>query len=130
MIMTIIRITHYSFFFNLQVFYWLEKTILNKDDYYHYYRAIILSTIFKLTKKEEKNFHYSLPKKYERVKVLYNSLLNLEYSTCQAFHEAMKLLSIINPQVKLSEVSQKTFDIIYPIEVNYYENDIDNHSQN
>ena len=41
----------------------------------------------------------------------------------------MKLLSIINPQI-LSEVSQKTFDIIYPIEVNYYENDIDNYSQN
>lgn len=89
-----------------------------------------MSTIFKLTKKEDKNFHYSLLKKYEIVKALYNSLLNSGYSTCQAFHEAMKLLSILNPQVKLSEVSQKTFDIIYPIEVNYCENDIDNHSQN
>ena len=89
-----------------------------------------MSNIFKLTKKENKNFHNSLPRKYERVIVLYNSLLNSGYSTCQAFHEAMKLLSIINPQVKLSEVSQKTFDIIYPIYDNYYENNIDNHSQN
>ena len=94
------------------------------------YRIIILSAIFKLTKKEDKNFHYSLPKKYEIVKALYNSLLNSGYSTCQAFHQAMKLLSIINPQVKLSEVSEKTFDMIYPIYVNYYENDIDNYSQN
>ena len=89
-----------------------------------------MSNIFKLTKKENKDFHNSLPRKYERVKVLYNSLLNSGYSTCQAFHEAMKLLSIINPKVKLSEVSQKTFDIIYPIYDNYYENNIDNHSQN
>ena len=89
-----------------------------------------MSNIFKFTKKENKNFHYSLPGKYERVKVLYNSLLDSGYSTCQAFHESMKLLSIINPQVKLSEVSQKTFDIIYSIYDNYYENNIDNHSQN
>ena len=89
-----------------------------------------MSNIIKLTKEDNKNFHYYLPKKYERVKALYYSLLNSGYSTCQAFHEAMKLLSIINPQVKLSEVSQKTFDIIYPIYDNYYENNIDNHSQN
>ncbi len=89
-----------------------------------------MSNIFKLKKKENKNFHYSLPRKYERVKALYNSLLNSGYSTCQAFHEAMKLLCIINPKVKLSEVSQKTFEIIYPIYDNYYENNIDNHSQN
>ena len=89
-----------------------------------------MSNIFKLTNKENKDFHNPLSRKYERVKVLYNSLLNSGYSTCQAFHEAMKLLSIINPQVKLSEVSQKTFDIIYPIYDNYYENNIDNHSQN
>ena len=89
-----------------------------------------MSNIIKLTKKENKDFHNSLPRRYERVKVLYNSLLNSGYSTCQAFHEAMKLLSIINPQVKLSEVSQKTFDLINPIYDNYYENNIDNHSQN
>ena len=89
-----------------------------------------MSNIFKFTKKENNNFHYSLPRKYERVKALYNSLLNSGYSTCQAFHEAMKLLSIISPQVKLCEVSQKTFDIIHPIYDNYFENNIDSHSQN
>ena len=89
-----------------------------------------MSSIFKSTIKENKDFHNSLPIKYERVKVLYNSLLNSGFSTCQAFHESMKLLSIINPQAKLSEVSQKTFDIIYSIYDNYYENNIDNHSQN
>ena len=89
-----------------------------------------MSNMIKLTKEENKHFHYYLPKKYEIVKALYNSLLNSGYSTCQAFHEAMILLSIINPQVKLSEVSQKTFDIICPIYDNYYENNIDNNSQN
>ena len=88
-----------------------------------------MSNIIKLTKEENKNFHYYLPKKYERVKDLYNSLLDSGYSSCQAFHEAMKLLSIINPQVKLTEVSRKTFDIIYPIYDNYNEINIDNHSQ-
>ena len=81
-------------------------------------------------KEENKNFYYYLPKKYEKVKTLYNSLLNSGYSTCQAFHEAMKLLTIINPHIKLSEVSKITFNIIYPIYDNYYENNIDNHSQN
>ena len=42
----------------------------------------------------------------------------------------MKLLSIINPRIKLSEVSKKTFNIIFPIYDNYYETNIDNHSQN
>ena len=89
----------------------------------------IMSNIFELKTLENKDYHYPLPRKYKRVKILYNSLLNSGYSTCQAFHEAMKLLSIINPQVKLSEVSQKTFDIIYPIYDNYNEINIDNHSQ-
>ena len=89
-----------------------------------------MSNIFKLTKKENQDLNNPLSRKYERVKVLYNSLLKSGYSTCQAFHEAMKLLSIINPQVKLSEVSQKTIDIIFPIYDNYYENNIDNHSHN
>ena len=89
-----------------------------------------MSNIFKLKTLENKNFHYSLPRKYERVKILYNSLLNSGYTSCQAFHEAMKLLTIINPHIKLSEVTQKTFNIIYPIYDNYCENNIDNHSQN
>ena len=89
-----------------------------------------MSNIFTLKTSENKDFHYPLPLKYERVKILYNSLLNSGYTTCQAFHEAMKLLTIINPHIKLSEISKKTFEIIYPIYDNYYENNIDNHSHN
>ena len=89
-----------------------------------------MSNIFELRKKENQDF-YNLPSlKYERVKILYNSLLNSGYTSCQAFHEAMKLLAIINPNIKLSEVSKIAFNIIYPIYDNYYENNIDNHSQN
>ena len=62
--------------------------------------------------------------------MLYNSLLNSGYSSCEAFHESMKLLTIINPQIKLYEVSKITFNIINPIYDNYYENNIDNHSHN
>ena len=89
-----------------------------------------MSNIFELKTLENKDFHYSLPRKYEIIKVLYNSLLNSGYTSCQAFHEAMKLLIKINPHIKLSEISQKTFEIIYPIYNDYYENNIDNHSQN
>ena len=89
-----------------------------------------MSNIFELRIKENKHSNYPLSVKYERVKILYNSLLNSGYTTCQAFHEAMKFLTIINPHIKLSEVSKITFDIIYPIYDNYYENSIDNHSQN
>ena len=89
-----------------------------------------MSNIFELKTLKNQDFHYPLTRKYERVKMLYNCLLNSGYTSCQAFHEAMKLLTIINPHIKLSEVSQKTFNIIYPIYNNYYENNIDNHSQN
>ena len=89
-----------------------------------------MSNIFELKKNKNQNFQYAPSLKYERVKILYNNLLNSGYTSCQAFHEAMKLLSIINPHIKLSEVSKKTFNIIFPIYDNYYENNIDNHSQN
>ena len=89
-----------------------------------------MSNIFELKTLKNQDFYYSLPKKYERVKMLYNSLLNSGYTSCQAFHEAMKLLTIINPSIKLSDVSQKTLNIIYQKYDNYYVNNIDNHSQN
>ena len=89
-----------------------------------------MSNIFELKTLKNQDFYYPLPKKYERVKMLYNSLLNSGYTSCQAFHEAMKLLTIINPSIKLSDVSQKTLNIIYQKYDNYYENNIDNHSQN
>ena len=83
-----------------------------------------------LKAKDNQDFYYTTSLKYEIVKNLYYSLLKSEYISCQAFHEAMKFLTIINPQIKLSEVSKKTFNIINPIYDNYYENNIDNHSQN
>ena len=89
-----------------------------------------MSNIFEFKTLENKDFDYPLSRKYERVKILYFSLLNSGYTSCQAFHEAMKLLNIINPNIELSEVSKKTFNIIHPIYDNYYENGIDNHSQN
>ena len=89
-----------------------------------------MPNIFEVKTLENKNFDFPLPRKYERVKILYNSLLNSGYTSCQAYHEAMKLLIIINPHIKLSEVSKIAFNIIYPIYDNYYENNIDNHSQN
>ena len=67
--------------------------------------------------------------KYVRVKMLYYGLLNSGCSSCEAFHEYMKHLIIINPQIKLSEVSKTTLYIIFLIYDNYYENNIDNHSQ-
>ena len=88
-----------------------------------------MSIISEIKNKENQNSHYP-PQKYERVKMLYRTLLNSGYTTCQAFHEAMKLLIIINPHIQLSEISKKTFNIIYPIYDNYYEINIDNHSQN
>tara|TARA_Y100000022_G_C13102335_1_gene307384 strand:- start:228 stop:497 length:270 start_codon:yes stop_codon:yes gene_type:complete len=86
--------------------------------------------IFRFKTKENKNLYNPLPTKYERVKMLYNSLLNSGYTSCQAFHEAMKLLTVINPNIELSEVSKTTFHIVYPIIDNYYEINIDNHSHN
>ena len=66
----------------------------------------------------------------ENVKILYHGLINSGFSSCAAYHEAMKLLSVSNPSLELSDLSQKTFEIINPVFDNYYENGIDNHSQN
>jgi len=61
---------------------------------------------------------------------LYHDLINSGFSSCAAYHEVMKLLLISNPELELSELSQKAFEIINPEFDNYYENSIDNHSQN
>ena len=66
----------------------------------------------------------------DNVKVLYHRLIDCGFSTCAAYHEAMKLLSVSNPSLELSDLSQKTFEIINPVFDNYNENGIDNHSQN
>ena len=62
-------------------------------------------------------------------KILYHQLINSGFSTCAAYHETMKLLLFSNPNLELSDLSQKTFEIINPVFDNYYENGIDNHSQ-
>ena len=85
---------------------------------------------FELKAEKKEYFRHPTPLKYERVKMLYKSLIFSGYTSCQAFHEAMKLLTIINPHIQLSEISKNTFNIMYPIYGNYYENNIDNHSQN
>ena len=64
------------------------------------------------------------------VNKLYNNLINSGFSSCAAYHEVMKLLIISNPKLELSDLSKKTFEIINPVFDNYYENGIDNHSQN
>ena len=66
----------------------------------------------------------------DNVKVLYHRLIDSGFTTCAAYHEAMKLLSVSNPSLELSDLSQKTFEIINPVFDNYNENGIDNHSQN
>ena len=66
----------------------------------------------------------------DNVKILYHRLIDSGFSSCAAYHEAMKLLLVSNPSLKLSDLSQKTFEIINPVFDNYYENGIDNHSQN
>ena len=66
----------------------------------------------------------------EKVCTLYHGLIESGFSSCAAYHEAMKLLLVSNPNFELSDLSKKTFEIINPVFDNYYENGIDNHSQN
>ena len=66
----------------------------------------------------------------ENINILYHRLIASGFSTCAAYHEAMKLLLVSNPSLDLSDLSQKTFEIINPVFDNYNENGIDNHSQN
>ena len=65
-----------------------------------------------------------------KVCILYHGLIESGFSSCAAYHEAMKLLLVSNPNFELSDLSKKTFEIINPVFDNYYENGIDNHSQN
>ena len=66
----------------------------------------------------------------DNVKILYHRLIDSGFSTCAAYHEAMKLLLVSNPNIELSDLSKTTFEIINPVFDNYNENGIDNHSQN
>ena len=66
----------------------------------------------------------------DEVYSLYHELIDSGFSSCVAYHEAMRLLLYCNPKLELSDLSQKTFEIINPVFDNYFENGIDNHSQN
>ena len=83
---------------------------------------------YELKAKDNQGFYHPTSLKYKIVKNLYYSLVKSGYTLYQASHEAMKFLTIINPHIKLSEVSKKTFNKANPIYDNYYENNIDNHS--
>jgi len=62
-----------------------------------------------------------------KVHSLYHELIDSGFSSCFAYHEAMKLLLLSNPKLELSDLVQKTFEIINPAFDNYFENGIDNH---
>ena len=66
----------------------------------------------------------------DNVKILYHGLINSGFSSCAAYHEVTKLLLFSNPNLELSDLFQKTFEIINPVFDNYNENGIDNYSQN
>ena len=89
-----------------------------------------MTNIIKLQTSNNKNSIQYQTNECSSVNKLYNNLINSGFSSCAAHHEAMKLLLISNPNLKLSDLSQKTFEIINPVFNNYYENGIDNHYQN
>ena len=89
-----------------------------------------MSNIIKFQNSKNKNSNQYQTNESSLVNKLYNYLINSGFSSCAAHHEAMKLLLISNPKLKLSDLSQMTFEIINPDFNNYYENGIDNHSQN
>ena len=66
----------------------------------------------------------------DNVKILYHRLIDCGFSSCAAYHEAMKLLLVSNPSLELSQLSKITLELINPVFNNYNENGIDNHSQN
>jgi len=89
-----------------------------------------MSNIIQFQTLENYKTNQSQTNEFNIVNKLYNNLINSGFSSCEAYYEAMKLLLISNPDLELSDLSQKTFEIINPVFDNYYENGIDNHSQN
>ena len=89
-----------------------------------------MSNIIQFQTLENYKTNQSQTNEINMVNKLYYNLINSGFSSCAAYYEAMKLLLISNPDLELSDLSQKTFEIINPVFDNYYENGIDNHSQN
>ena len=89
-----------------------------------------MSNIIQFKTFKNNNSNHKQSDKVNKANILYYGLINSGFSSCAAYHEVMKLLLISNPELELSELSQKAFEIINPEFDNYYENSIDNHSQN
>ena len=89
-----------------------------------------MSNIIQFQTLKNNNIYQYQTNEINMVNKLYYNLINSGFSSCSAYYEAMKLLLISNPDLELSDLSQKTFEIINPVFDNYYENGIDNHSQN
>ena len=89
-----------------------------------------MSNIIKFVNHKNKDFNQISTNQLDKVNKLYYSLVSSGFSSCEAYHEAMKLLLVSNPSLDLEALSQETFKIINPLFDNYYENGIDNHSQN
>ena len=89
-----------------------------------------MSHILQINTLENNNSNRRPTRGMDNVQIFYHRLIDSGFSTCAAYHEAMKLLSVSNPSLELSDLSQKTFEIINPVFDNYNENGIDNHSQN
>ncbi len=89
-----------------------------------------MSNIIQIKNFKNSNLNKHPTQGMDNVKMLYHGLINSGFSSCAAYHEAMKLLLVSNPNLKLSDLSQITLKIINPVFDNYYENSIDNHSQN
>ena len=89
-----------------------------------------MSNIIKFAKHGNEDLNLNSTNHFDKVNKLYYNLVSSGFSSCEAYHEAMKLLLVSNPSLDLSVLSQETFKIINPLFDNYYENGIDNHSQN
>ena len=89
-----------------------------------------MNNIIKFPKHENEDFNQKSINQFDKVNKLYYNLVSSGFSSCEAYHEAMKLLLVSNPSLDLAALSQETFKIINPLFHNYYENGIDNHSQN
>ena len=89
-----------------------------------------MSNIIQFQTLKKNNYIQNQSNEVSKANRLYHDLINSGFSSCAAYHEVMKLLLISNPELELSELSRKAFEIINPEFDNYYENSIDNHSQN
>ena len=89
-----------------------------------------MSNIIQFETFKNNNSNQKQSDEVNKANILYYDLINSGFSSCAAYHEVMKLLLISNPKLELSDLSQKTFEIINPEFDNYYENSIDNHSHN